>query len=373
MAQERVALGDLIRLEYGKALRQRDCCGYGGVAVMGSNGQTAEHDKCLAKGPGIIVGRKGSAGKVTWVDSDFWASDTTFYVIPKRELHLKWLYHALQQAHFDELIITTGVPGLNRDDAYKVIIDVPPIEEQRRIAELLDEADTLQRLRKEANEKAQRILPALFTDMFGDPETNPMGWTVVPVSDFVQRFQSGKSIASEGEGTPTKHRVLKVSSVSSGYFVADESKPVPDTYSPPKDHFVREGDLLLSRASGSAELVGVTALVDQPAENLLLPDKLWRFVWRSDCKVEPAWALALFQHPFIRAELAHTASGISMRNIPMGKVLKMRVPLPPLEVQSRFASLASELLATATSQTSSSAITDRLATTLRSRLFAEAV
>ncbi len=197
MSVERLSLGELVRLEYGKALRQRDCAGFGGVAVMGSNGQTAEHNLRLVEGPGIIVGRKGSAGKVTWVDSDFWASDTTFYVVPRRELDLKWLYFALQHAGLDELAITTGVPGLNRDDAYAVVLDVPPLEEQRRVAHLLEEADGLQRLRKEANEKAHRILSALFAEMFGDPD----GWgharEAVPLA---------QAVAVCGGKTPSKAR-----------------------------------------------------------------------------------------------------------------------------------------------------------------------
>lgn len=76
------ALGDLIELAYGKALKadnRRD----GAIPVYGSNGQVGWHDEKLVSGPGIVVGRKGNPGIVIWVDSDFFPIDTTFYVLPK--------------------------------------------------------------------------------------------------------------------------------------------------------------------------------------------------------------------------------------------------------------------------------------------------
>ena len=77
--------------------------------------------------------------------------------------------------------MTTGVPGLNRNDAYRVDVSVPTPSEQRHIVELLDQADALQRKRTDADVKAERILPTLFLKMFGDPATNPKGFDVLPL------------------------------------------------------------------------------------------------------------------------------------------------------------------------------------------------
>ena len=77
------ALGELIELAYGKALRARDRKS-GPIPVYGSNGQVGWHDKKLVAGPGIIVGRKGNPGIVTWAHRDFFPIDTTFYVVPRK-------------------------------------------------------------------------------------------------------------------------------------------------------------------------------------------------------------------------------------------------------------------------------------------------
>jgi len=72
-------------------------------------------------------------------------------------------------------------PAVSDGDVKAVEIPLPPLSEQRRIVEILDQADRLRRLRTEADAKADRILPALFIKMFGDPATNPMGWPMVPL------------------------------------------------------------------------------------------------------------------------------------------------------------------------------------------------
>ena len=71
-----------MELAYGKALKAGDRKG-GPIPVYGSNGQVGWHDEKLVDGPGIVVGRKGNPGIVTWAYSDFFPIDTAFYVAPK--------------------------------------------------------------------------------------------------------------------------------------------------------------------------------------------------------------------------------------------------------------------------------------------------
>ena len=78
-------LGELIELAYGKALKANDRKD-GSVPVYGSNGQIGRHDEKLVDGPGIVVGRKGNPGVVTWAHSDFFPIDTAFYVGNSSEL-----------------------------------------------------------------------------------------------------------------------------------------------------------------------------------------------------------------------------------------------------------------------------------------------
>ena len=120
-------LGDIIELAYGKALKadnRRD----GTIPVYGSNGQVGWHDEKLVPGPGIVVGRKGNPGIVTWVHSDFFPIDTTFYVLPKSsEQKLLFLFFALADQNLPSIAADSAVPGLNRNLAYMNRMLVPAI------------------------------------------------------------------------------------------------------------------------------------------------------------------------------------------------------------------------------------------------------
>jgi restriction endonuclease S subunit len=188
-----MTVGNLLTLEYGKALPRSIRIETGAIPVAGSNGSDGFHNAGLVQGPGIVVGRKGSAGKVTWYESDFWPIDTTYFVQHDPQItNLRWLYYLLQAKKLERLNKTTGVPGLNRKDVYAEAILLPPLKEQSRIVELLDEANRICDLRREADAKVARILPAIFKQLFGQPET----WRHTETLGHLVAIKSG--------GTPSK-------------------------------------------------------------------------------------------------------------------------------------------------------------------------
>jgi type I restriction enzyme S subunit len=229
-----------------------------------------------------------------------------------------------------------NLPRLNPGELAGFQIPFPPLDQQRDIAHRLNQGSELIRKRHQAIELLGSLAHSAFREMFGELVSNDRGWPSATVRDFVQGFQSGKNFAPAEEETSL--RVLKVSAVTSGIFKPEESKPVPLSYSPPKSHFVRDGDLLFSRANTS-ELIGATALVVSPPPNLLLPDKLWRFVWHSPAKALPTFVHFLFQQPEFRQKISQAATGTSgsMKNISQSKVLAINCGLPPLDLQTEFA------------------------------------
>jgi type I restriction enzyme S subunit len=230
-------------------------------------------------------------------------------------------------------------PNVNAKQLASLTLPVPPLAEQERVVKLLDQADGLRKLRAQADRRTATLIPAIYQTMFGDPMENPRGWTKYPVSSFVAELHGGRNVNPAGaDDTAGRFRVLKISAVTWGEFRPDESKPLPADYEPPASHFVRAGDLLFSRAN-TTELVGATSYVFQTPANLLLPDKLWRFVWKTPFTVEPLFVWWLFQTASVRHELGQRATGTggSMKNISKPKVMTLEVPLPPLPLQKEFA------------------------------------
>jgi len=126
-------LGEVLELNYGKALKQENR-NRGDVPVYGSSGVVGHHDTALVSGPGIIVGRKGNVGSVFWSDESFYPIDTAYFVTSK--LPLRFLYHDLQTKNF--LNNDAAVPGLNRSQAYSLETIVPPQDMLQRFVTIAD-------------------------------------------------------------------------------------------------------------------------------------------------------------------------------------------------------------------------------------------
>ncbi|MBP7065781.1 restriction endonuclease subunit S [Ferrovibrio sp.] len=341
----RFALGDVIELAYGKSLpksRRKSGC----VPVYGSNGVVGWHNEYIVNEPTVVIGRKGAAGAVHLTSGPSFPIDTTFFVKVRPEFNIlpSFLFYALRELRLERLAIVTGVPGLNREDAYKAILAIPEINEQRRIVDILNHAASIRRLREQARAKAREIIPALFVEMFGDPATNPTGWPVKPLGDLISKFEGGKNLQAGDDEGKTGLRILKVSAVTSGVFRASESKPAPNGYKPPAAHFVRAGDLLFSRAN-TVDLVGATAFVQDEPRNVLLPDKLWRFVWKRNSQILPFYMLYCLRQSSIRTAMSRMATGTSdsMKNISQGKLVTLPIPVPPLALQNEFAERVAEI------------------------------
>jgi type I restriction enzyme S subunit len=202
---QKQALGELLDLEYGDGLTKEERSGEG-YPVYGSSGTIGKHSNYLIEGPGIIVGRKGTVGAVEWSDENFWPIDTTYYVRPKSAVAFRWLYWLLLHANLGRLDASTGVPGLNRHEAYTVDVDVPPLSEQRRIAEILDAADAAIRETERVIAKLREIQQGLLHDLLTrglddhghlrDPDAHPeqfkdsplgripRAWTMQPISEL---------------------------------------------------------------------------------------------------------------------------------------------------------------------------------------------
>lgn len=152
------ALGQLVEFKYGKALKEQDRA-LGRVPVFGGNGVSGWHDTPLGAGPGIVVGRKGAnAGSVSWSQGPFWAIDTSFYVEPlSARTPLEFIFFLLQNAGLRNHVGDSAIPGLNREIALSLNVQMP---EEEAIVRFADLARSLLGLRAQMREES-RVLAEL--------------------------------------------------------------------------------------------------------------------------------------------------------------------------------------------------------------------
>lgn len=329
-----VSLGDVCELKYGKSLPAPRRVP-GDVLVFGSNGAVGWHDEKLTDGPTIVIGRKGSFGEINYSATGCWPIDTTYFVDGRStEADLGWLSHLLPTLGLTELNRAAAVPGLNREDAYRQTLLLPPLDEQRRIAAILDQADALRAKRRQTLAHLDDLTKSIF-----DRDTGRAGRPLVSLRDAGVDFQSGKNVVGTDSDSHLTNRVIKVSAVSRGSFDPSESKPLPATYEPPSTHRIRLGDILFGRASGSLSLLGATVHVGDPGADLFLPDKVWRATVKPRSPIRREFLLGVLHSPRFKAFVRHNASGAAgVHNIGRTKVLAYELRLPSPEDQSVFAS-----------------------------------
>lgn len=141
MNKERI--GKRVTFEYGYGVRV-DKELQGPYPIFGSNGVTGYINSFKVEGPGVIIGRKGSVGKVAYSDKNFTPTDTTYYlnILDKSKDDLKFWYYFLQILGLERLNTHSAVPGLSRELAYLLEIEIPSINIQKNAASVLSLIDS---------------------------------------------------------------------------------------------------------------------------------------------------------------------------------------------------------------------------------------
>ena len=138
-------LGRVVRLQRGIDItkeEQRD----GEVPVVSSGGVSSYHDRAFAKGPGVVLGRKGSVGTVHWIECDYWPHDTTLWVTDFLGNDPRFVFYKLTTLPLTSFDTGSANPTLNRNELHPLVLGWPTPEEQRQIAKQLDEALSIHRV-----------------------------------------------------------------------------------------------------------------------------------------------------------------------------------------------------------------------------------
>lgn len=132
-------IGEQLTLQRGFDItkdQQRD----GLVPVVSSGGVRSYHDTPMVRAPGVVLGRKGTLGKVFFLNEDFWPHDTTLWVKDFKGNDPQFVYRFLQCVDVKSLDSGAANPALNRNQVHALRVFWPPVEEQRAIVEKADSA-----------------------------------------------------------------------------------------------------------------------------------------------------------------------------------------------------------------------------------------
>jgi type I restriction enzyme S subunit len=247
-------------------------------------------------------------------------------------------------------------------------IPLPPIEEQYRIATILDKAELLRAKRRTSLTVLHSLTQAMFVDLFGDPVTNPRGWRLGYIGDLLDSATYGTSRKAGPEGGLP---VLRMGNVTVTGEIEIEDLKFVDL--PPTDidkHTVRRGDILFNRTN-SADLVGKAA-VYRFDDVMAYAGYLVRL--RCSADTSPEYLGAFLNLPSTkRIFRAMCKSIIGMANINARELQGVPVPIPPSELQHTFETRISKVRSVAARLAVDRTDLDALFGSLRHRAFSGAL
>jgi type I restriction enzyme, S subunit len=205
-------IGDVLTLQRGVDITKAEQRP-GRIPVVSSGGISSHHDTSVAKGPGVVIGRKGTLGTTFWLECEYWPHDTTLWVKDFRGNDPKFVYYFLRwhEDVFLGLDNGTANPTLNRNHVHLLPAEWPEVPEQRAIAEVLGALDDKIELNRQMNHTLEEMASALFKSWFVDFDPvvaksegrKPFGMDAATAGLFPAEFQADPSWGDVPKGWTT--------------------------------------------------------------------------------------------------------------------------------------------------------------------------
>jgi type I restriction enzyme S subunit len=338
---EVVQIGDVLSLEYGSGLPDRERT-HGPYPVVGSNGIIGYHSKAIVKGPGIVVGRKGSIGAVSWIDSDFWPIDTTFYVkIETSNIFLKWLFYELVYLNLGRFRLADVVPGLKRELVHSLKMPLPPFSEQQKIAEILSTVDEAIQKTDEVIATSERLKKGLMQELltkgighkeFKDTEIGgiPKEWGVVKLGE-IGTFQYGITASAKEEDTGVKF--LRITDIRDNGTINWSEVPFCEiSISELSKYMLKVGDVLFARIGATT---GKTCNINREIRGVF-GSYLIRFLPDVNSQIDTKFIHLFTQSEMYWLQVNRMKGGQLKKGLNTQLLKEIKIPLPPLEEQRKI-------------------------------------
>lgn len=291
----------------------------------------------------IVLGTGG--GPSVHYSKDFSTSTDVFILTPSIEnVSAKYIAYFLTE---NRKVLERGFKGaglkhISRDYVENIEIAVPvdragnpDIKEQDRVVHLLEEAEILKRKRAEADQKMEEVIPALFSKMFGDPDSNPMGWPTVSLSEL-GTLDRGKS----------QHRPRTDESLFGGPYPFVQTGDVTNAGWRIQNHHQTYSEKGLNQSKlWPKETLCITVAANIARTTILdfeacFPDSVVGFIPNKNTNADYVQALFMF----LQKRLEEQAPRAAQLNINLAILRSLRVPAPPNKLQDEFSERVKELL-----------------------------
>lgn len=290
----------------------------------------------LVKEGDILLGIRATIGNFAFADREYCIGRGVAGIRVNDELADKKYIKRIVENELNKIIHTASgstIKGIKKEDLTDMLISLPPLKTQKKIAAILDEADKLRQLDKQLIEKYDELTQSLFLDMFGDPfsgktevlkdNINILGGYAFKSKDFVK------------EGIP----LIKIGTVNKGYFDINNLSFLPISYlNDYKKWIVYPGDILMSlTGTVGKDDYGNVEIASSDYENYFLNQRVAKIEPRNN-KYLKDFLFGMFSNSKTKKELTKLSRGVRQANISNRDIEGLKMIIPSIELQEKYVS-----------------------------------
>lgn len=314
----------------------------GDIPVVYSNGILRTHNEYKVKAPGVVTGRSGTIGKVTFVEEDYWPHNTSLWVTDFKENEPKYIFYLYNQINLEKYNAGSTVPTLNRNDVHIVKVKIPKRPEQQKIASFLGAVDDkiagLQKKKDLLEGYKKGMMQRLFSQSFRftDANGNPFpDWEEKKLGDIGQ-FTSGTGFSESEQGGKSGIPFLKVSDMN---LLGNESVITTANHYVSNEQIQRLRYKPIKQKSIIFAKVGAAVFLERKrlASNFLIDNNMMAFIPAKDAVIE------FLKIVFDMMRLSKYAQTGALPSYNAGDLKTIKIKTPHIDEQKKIADFLSAI------------------------------
>jgi type I restriction enzyme S subunit len=338
----------------------------------GANGLQGTIDGFIFDEPLILLAEDGGhfddpdRGIAYQISGKTWVNNHAHVLKPRNgDVDLTYLRRVLENYDIRPFINGSTRSKLTKAQAERIPIPLPPLDAQRRIAAILDQADTLRHKRKRALSLLDSLSQSIFLEMFGSLSSNSNRWVSANITDACELIVDCVNRTAPVVDYPTPYKMLRTTNVRNGCVDVDSVRYVTkETFERwNRRNIPRSGDVLLTREAPVGE-VGMLATDDQ----VFLGQRLMLYRPKQGVTTSEflVWS---FADKYLRDQFDRMGSGSTVKHLPLPACRAFEVRLPPIALQKQFSERISRLKQTKSSSVNHDMQISKVFSSLQSRAF----
>lgn len=329
----------------------------------------------------LIMSCSGTMGKVAIVPKDIkkgLINQALLKLTPAPNLSIFFLKQYMESKEF-QLALSNETHGAAIKNVASVgilknlKIKLPPLEEQQRIAAILDKTELIKSKRELAIEKLDELAQSIFVDMFGDLVTNLKNFDVIELSEICD-LQNGFAFKSDDYIDSSNILNCRMSNIRpNGEFnILYHPKYLPNHYADKYSSFLlNDGDVIIAMTdmAGEPKILGVPTIVDTQGYKLLLNQRVGKLIFKNQQPLSIKYLKYALSQPYVKQYYRKFASGGVQINLGKKDLLSVKILLPSYANQKAFDDLVSKLFSNKEKHVEASQKMDMISQSIKSRAF----